>query len=242
MRLRRVAPRTGVMSVERRYLPRMRAALRWVLGLFLPGWGAAGSPGLDQDWRLRAAFDVPHGVADVFERLRGRERFLGSEIGGLLPIGVVLSRRDDALFVYASTRSGIDGARRTVERVAQAVGLIADISVSRWSGGLRAWRQVDPPLTGPEHERDDPREREAMREETRELSCLVGRLDRPLVERPILDLAQRRGLVCTVEEKRGLLSVRLTFSVSGPAFKLDEFADYLRSVVRSNWFGGGAGP
>ncbi len=220
----------------------MRAALRRVLWFFLPGWGTEGSARLDQDWRLRAAFDVPHGVADVFERLRGRERVLGSEVGGLLPVGVVLSRRDDALFVYASSRSGIDGARMTVERLAHAVGLGADISVSRWSEGLGAWRQVDPPLTGPDDERDDPREREAMREETRELSCLVGRLDRPLVERPLRDFAQRRGLNCTIEEKPRLLSVRLTFSVSGPAFKLDEFADYLRSVVRSNWFGGGTGP
>ena len=63
------------------------------------GWGTEGSPRLDQDWRLRAAFDVSHGVGDVFERVRGRERVLGSEVGGLLPFGVVLSRRDDALFV-----------------------------------------------------------------------------------------------------------------------------------------------
>jgi len=65
----------------------------------LRGWGTEGSPRLDQDWRLRAAFDVSHGVGDVFERVRGRERVLGSEVGGLLPFGVVLSRRDDALFV-----------------------------------------------------------------------------------------------------------------------------------------------
>jgi hypothetical protein len=230
------------MSVERQYLPRHACGAAADVVVLLAGWGTEGSPRVDQDWRLRAAFDVPNGVADVFERLRGRDRVLGSEVGGLLPVGVVLSHRDDVLFVYASTRSGIEGARMTVERAAQAAGLSADVSVSRWSGGLRAWRQVDPPLTGPEHEQDDPREREAMREEARELSCLVGRLDRPLVERQILNFAQRQGLVCTVEEKGGLLSVRLMFSVSGPAFKLDEFADYLRSAVRSNWFGGAAGP
>jgi hypothetical protein len=174
-----VGPRTGVMSVERRYLPRMCAALRRVLWFFLPGWGTAESPRLDQDWRLRAAFDVPHGVADVFERLDGRERFLGSEVGGLLPVGVVLSRRDDALFVYASTRSGIDGARLAIEHVARAIGLSADMRVGRWDEGLREWRQVDPPLAGHEHELDDARAREANRQETRELSCLVGRVDRP---------------------------------------------------------------
>jgi len=170
---------------------------------------------------------VPNGVADVFERLRGRE-----------PAGAVLSRRDDALFVYGSTRSGIDAARLAVERVARAVGLSADVRVGRWDEGLREWRQVDPPLTGPELELADARAREASRQETRELSYLVGRLDRPLVEGPLLDFAQRRGLACTVEEKRRLLSVRLTFSVTGPAYKVQEFADLARYVVRSNqnWF------
>ncbi|HET6448066.1 MAG TPA: hypothetical protein VFG31_03070 [Conexibacter sp.] len=218
----------------------MRAALRRVLW-FLPGWGAEGSPRLDQDWRLRAAFDVRNGVADVFERLRGRERFLGSEVGGLLPFGVVLSRRDDALFVYAATRSGIDGARVEIERVVCAMGLSADVRVSRWDDGLGKWRQIDPPLAGGEHELDDVRAREASRPQTRELSCLVGRLDRPFVEGPLLDFAQRRGLDCTVEGKRHLLSVRLTFSVSGPAYKLDEFADQVRHVVRSqlSWVASG---
>jgi|SRR5215207_3574481 len=225
------------MSVERRYLPRVRAALRRVLWFFLPGWGTEGSPTLDQDWRLRAAFDEPTGVADVFERLRGRERVLGSEVGGLLPVGVVLSRREDVLFVYASSRPGIDAARLAIERVARAIGLIADMRVGRWDEGLREWRQVDPPLAGPEHELDDARAREASRQETRELSYLVGRLDRPLVEGPLLDYAQRRDLDCTVEEKPRLLSVRLTFSVTGPAYKLDEFADVARYVVKSqNWF------
>ena len=219
----------------------MRGALRRVLWLFLPGWGTERSPRLDQDWRLRAAFDVPTGVADVFERLRGRERVLGSEVGGLLPFGTVLSRRNDVLFVYASSRSGIDGARTAIERVARAVGLSADVRVGRWDEGLREWRQVDPPLAGQEHELDDARAREASRQETRELSYLVGRLDRPLVEGPLLEYAQRRGLDCTVEEKRHLVSVRLTFSVTGPAYKLDEFADQARYVVRSNqnWFTSG---
>lgn len=216
----------------------MRAALRWVLWLFLPGWGTEGSPKLDQDWRLRAAFDVPNGVADVFERLRGRDRVLGSEVGGLLPFGAVLSRRNDALFVYASSRSGIDGARLAIERVARAIGLSPDLRVGRWDEGLREWRQVDPPLAGREHELDDARAGEAIRQETRELSYLVGRLDRPLVEGPLLDFAQRRGLDCAVEERNRLLSVRLTFSVTGPAYKIDEFADHARYVVKSNqnWF------
>jgi len=212
----------------------MRAALRRVLWFFLPGWGIEDLPSLDREWRLRAAFDVPHGVADVFERLRGRERFLGSEVGGLLPFGVWLSRRDDALFVYAPSRSGIDGARLTIERVARAIGLSADMRVSRWDEGLREWRQVDPPLAGEEHELADARAREAGRQETRVLSCLVGRLDRPLVEGPLLDFAERRGLGCTVEETRRLFSVRLTFSVSGPAYKVDEFADRVRHAVKGN--------
>jgi len=43
----------------------------------------------------------------MLDRLPGREKVLGSEVGGLLPFGVVLSRRGNVLFAYASTRSGI---------------------------------------------------------------------------------------------------------------------------------------
>jgi hypothetical protein len=212
----------------------MRGALRLVLWPLFPGWATKGSPKLNQDWRLRAEFDVPNGVAGVFERLRRRERILGRELGGLLPSGAVLSRRDNAVFVYASTRSGIDAARMAIERVARASELSPDVRVCRWDEGLREWRQVDPPLVGQEHELDKSRAQEAIRQETRKLSCLVGRLDRPFVEGPLRDFAQHRGLDCTVEETRRLLSVRLTFSVTGPAYMLDEFADHVRCVVRGN--------
>jgi hypothetical protein len=157
----------------------MHAMLRWLRWILVPGWGSGKRATDDQDWRLRAAFDDAKGVGDVLERLRRHEPVLGSEVGGLLPLGVVLSRDGDVLFAYASTRSGINSAQRAIERVTHAAGLSAEVRVSHWDGQVRAWRQVNPPLAGPEHERDDPREREAMREETRELSCLVGRLDRP---------------------------------------------------------------
>lgn len=161
-----MAPRTGSQLFRRWYLLGMRGAFRRLLWPFFPGCGTEGSPKLDQNWRLRAAFDASNGVADVFERLRHRERVLESEVGGLLPSGAVLSRRGDALFVYAPTRSGTDGARMAVERVARAPGLSADVRVGRWDERLRAWRQVDPPLVGRELELDDARLREAIRQET----------------------------------------------------------------------------
>jgi hypothetical protein len=222
--------------------PDMPAIARRLLSSLNPGWGGARPETDAHDWRVRAAFDDATGVDDLFDRLRGREQVLGSEVGGLLPFGVVLSRDDDVLFAYASTSSGIDGARRTIERVVHAAGLSADLCVSHWDGRVREWRRVDPPLSDRDRELDEARAREAMRHETRELSCLVGRLDRAVIERLILNLAQRRGLDCTVGEERRLLSVRLTFSVSGPAFMLDQFVDDVRLVVKSHrWPAAGGG-
>lgn len=190
---------------------------------------------------MQAVLDDAKRVGDVLDRLRGREEVLGSEVGGLLPFGVVLSRSGSTLLVYASTRFGVDSARRTIEGVAHAAGLKTDVRVSHWEGHARAWRQVDPPLSDRESESDEARSREAMRNETREFSFLVGRLDRVRVERLILDFAQRRGLACAVEEERRRFRVLLTFSVSGPAFMLEQFAHHADHVVRIDWSAGAAG-
>jgi hypothetical protein len=173
--------------------------------------------------------------------VRGHEEVLGNEVGGLLPFGVVLSRSGGTLLVYASTRFGVDSARRAIEGVARTAGLKMDVRVSHWDGRARAWRQVDRPLTDRECEFDEARSREAMRYETREFSFLVGRLDRVRVERLILDFAQRRGLACAVEEERRRFRVLLTFSVSGPAFMLEQFAHHADHVVRIDWSAGAAG-
>jgi hypothetical protein len=209
--------------------------------ILFPGWGSGGAGTVEQNWRLRAAFDDARGVAEVIDRLSSREKVLGSEVGGLLPSGVVLSRRSGVLFAYASTRSGIDGARRTIERFVHSAELRADVRVSHWSAVVREWRQIDPPLSDLERELDEACVREAMRHETRELSFLVGRLNRVLVEDLVLDLARRRGLACAVEEDRRLLRVRVTFSVSGPAFELDQFIEHARVVVSSHLWPPSAG-
>lgn len=189
-------------------------------------------------------FDDAKHVGDVLDRLRGREEVLGNEVGGLLPFGVVLSRSGGTLLVYASTRFGIESARKAIEGVARTAGLKTDVHVSHWDGRARAWRQVDLPLSDRECEFDEfgeARSREAMRYETREFSFLVGRLDRIRVERLILDFAQRRGLACAVEEERRRFRVLLTFSVSGPAFMVEQFAHHADHVVRIDWSAGAAG-
>lgn len=223
----------------------MLATLRGLCSSLLPRRTDGESATDDQEWRLRAAFDDAKRVGDVFDRLRDREEVLGSEVGGLLPFGVELSRSGRTLLVYASTRSGIDSARRTIEGVARTAGLRTDVRVSHWDGRARAWRQLDLPLSDRERESEEARSREAMRHDTREFSFLVGRLDRVRVERLILDFAQRRGLACAVEEERRRFRVLLTFSVSGPAFMLEQFAHHADHVVRIDWsagVGGGGGP
>jgi hypothetical protein len=217
-------------------------ATLWRLGSGLLPRRGGGEPATDdQTWRLRAAFGHANSAGDVLERLRGRDEILGSEVGGLLPFGVELSRNDRVLLAYASTRSGIDGARRVIEGVLHAAGLSADVCLSRWDEDVGAWRQVDPPLAGSERELDEARAREAMRYETRELSFLVAWTDRALVEGLVLDLARSRDLDCAVEVKQRLLFVRLTFSVGGPALKLDQFVDEARSVVGGHIWSPGTG-
>jgi len=121
-------------------------------------------------------------------------------------------------------------------------GLRADVRVSNWDEDISEWRQVDPPLSDRARELVEARVREAMQRQACELSFRVGRRDCVLVEGLVLDLARRRGLDCAVEAERGLLRVRLTFSVSGPALKLDQFVDHARKVVNSYlWPTGGAG-
>lgn len=191
-----------------------------------------------QDWRLRLVFADAKGASAVFDRLRAHEEVLGSEVGGVLPLGVVLSRDGDTLFVYGSSRSGVDGARRAIDGVLQSAAQSAELRVSHWDEDIGEWRQVDPPLSDTEQEAVDAHAAEAERHQTRTLSCIVGRLDRSLVEGPILDFAARRGLDCTVEQEGHVFSVHLTFSVSGPAFKVDEVIDYARRFVnRQNWMG-----
>lgn len=194
-----------------------------------------------QDWRLRLVFDDAKSAGAVFDRLRGREEVLGSQVGGVLPFGVVLSRDGDTLFVYGSTRSGIDSARRAIEGVLRSAGHSAELRVSHWDEDIGEWRQVDPPLSDREQEAVDAHAAEAGRHATRTLSCVVGRLDRTLVEGPVLDFAARRGIDCAVEQEGHVFSVHLTFSVSGPAFKVDEVIDFARRVVSSQGWRGGAG-
>lgn len=218
--------------------------LAWLRGLWsslFPRRGGGESATDVRDWRLQAVFDDAKRVGDVFDRLRGREEVLSSEVGGLLPFGVVLTRSGGSLLVYASTKFGIDSARRAIEGVACTAGLKADVRVSHWDGRARVWHQVDLPFSDRERESEEARSREAMRYETREFSFLVGRLDRVRVERLILDFAHRRGLACAVEEERRRFRVLLTFSVSGPAFMLEQFAHHADHVVRIDWSAGAAG-
>jgi hypothetical protein len=138
-------------------------------------------------------------------------------------------------------RAGIDSARSAIEGVLRAAGRSADLLVSRWDEDVGEWRQIDPPLADWERKLDEAHTIEARRPETRTLTCVVGRLERAWLESYIVNYAQRQDLECTVAEDRHLLSAHLTFSVSGPAFKLDEFVGYARRVINSLRWTGGAG-
>jgi hypothetical protein len=94
---------------------------------------------------------------------------------------------------------------------------------------LDEWEQVDPTLAG-----DARSEREAARRseetvQTRTLVALAGREVRGEFEETMTAWAQRLGIECRIEEHTNLLSTQVAFTVSGPARKLDEFAEGLRA-------------
>jgi hypothetical protein len=65
---------------------------------------------------------------------------------------VVLTHDDDTFFAYAVNERAIDNARDAIESVLRSEQRKGAIRVSHWDENLRAWRQIDPPLTPAQEE------------------------------------------------------------------------------------------
>lgn len=184
------------------------------------------------EWRLRATSRGSDRLDEVIRRLRGGgEKFLGATVGGTLPLGAALTRDGDTLFVYAPTRSHVESARSAVDEALRSVGRSADLSISRWDADAEIWHQLDPPLTGEARELHEARVRDATRPAMRTVTCTaVGRRQRGLLT-SLADDAQGRGVQCSVTEERAWLRTRLTYTISGPAAKVEAFASYVKSQI-----------
>ena len=184
----------------------------------------------DQDWRLRAEFDVD-AEPGVLERVvRGvRSPDVVEEVGEVVPHDVAVTHDGHLLFAYAASRAALDAARRAIETVTRHDNLHAKIYVSHWDGRLDEWVQVDPPPTVEQRRVQETIERDAERVETRTMVVTTGKGIRVEVEQTMRDWADKLGLQCELIEHRHLLTTQVAFTVTGPHRKIEEFAAGLRA-------------
>jgi hypothetical protein len=184
----------------------------------------------EQDWRLRT--ELP--TADrrgALERLVGasREPDVATEVGSEVPHNVVITHDGNLLFAYAATQADLDATRRAVEAALRRDAIDATITVDHWDQRFDEWLQVEPPLTGEAKTREQAKERDEERVESRTMVASTGKLIRSQVEQTMRDWAEKLDLELDVHEHRHLLTTQVAFTVSGPRRKIDEFAQGLRA-------------
>jgi hypothetical protein len=188
----------------------------------------------EQDWRMQAELDVPEAggaLRELIGRLRGPD--VVEEIEAKLPRDVVVTHDGKLLFAYAADRTALAAARSAIEAVLAGDGIAASVRVSHWDDERERWLQIDPPPTAEEQQSAVAEERDASALETRTLVVSSGKMIRVEFEQNIREWAERLQLQCTIVEHPHLLTTQLAFTVTGPKYKLDEFARGLRAEERA---------
>jgi hypothetical protein len=184
----------------------------------------------DQDWRMQAQLNVLEAggaLRGLIGRLRGAD--VVAEIEAKIPRDVVITHDDNLLFAYAAEQATLSAARSAIEEVLAADEISASVRISHWDDELEKWRQIDPPPTVEESQREAAAERDANALETRTLVVSSGKMIRAEFEQSIREWAQKLELTCTIVEHPHLLTTQLAFTVTGPKHKIDEFARGLRA-------------
>lgn len=188
----------------------------------------------DQDWRMQAQLEVPEAggaLRDLVGRLRGPD--LVEEVEAKVPRDVVITHDGKLLFAYAAEQATLDAARSAIEGVLGEDGISASVRISHWDDELEKWRQIDPPPTAEEREREAAAERDANAVETRTLVVSSGKMIRAEFEQSIREWAEELELPCTIVEHPHLLTTQLAFTVTGPKHKIDEFSRGIAAEERA---------
>ncbi|HTW41115.1 MAG TPA: hypothetical protein VMD79_02230 [Solirubrobacteraceae bacterium] len=207
-----------------------------------------GDTSKDQDWRLRVELDAADaGALDaaggggldaagtggalhtILARLRGSEGGMLKEIEATVPHDVVVTHDGKRLFAYAADEATLAQARSAIEAVLAHEAITARVSVGCWDEELDEWRQTDPPLSAALQAHAETARRDAETAETRTLVASSGKLIRGEFEETMHAWADKLGVECQVIEHPHLLSTQVAFTVSGPRYKLDEFARGLKA-------------
>ena len=195
----------------------------------------------DQDWRLQLDLDEPADLDGLVGRVRGDADEFERDTRGALSEDVVLTHDGSRFFAYAPSEASIDGARNAIESVLRNEQRKATLRVSHWDEDLRAWHQIDPPLTAAEErqaralaeEHISEASAEAAKPETRTVVCVIGKLVRRSFEHQMLEYAKSLGLECDLVEHPHLLSTQVAFRVTGPTSDVDQFAGFLNVEARA---------
>jgi hypothetical protein len=195
----------------------------------------------DQDWRLRLDLDESTDLDGLLSRVRDRPEDLEGKARAVLSDDVVLTHDGDTFFAYAANEKAIDNARDAIKWVLRDERRSGAIRVSHWDEDLRAWRQIDPPLTPAQEEQlqqanavDSGRATAPDAEsETRTVMSVTGKLIRKSFERQMLAFAQELGLQCVIVEHPHLLTTQVAFNLTGPSNGVDQFDQYLKSEAKA---------
>jgi hypothetical protein len=139
---------------------------------------------------------------------------------------VVVTMDGPVLFAYGANQSTVDAARDAIDVLLRRDGLDAGVLVSHWDRALEGWRQVDPP---PSAALEAEVAREAGRVVTQTFVCVAGKLVRAQIERTMLESARIHGIRCDIAEHPHLLTTQISFTVTGPERRLDDFRQDLRT-------------
>jgi hypothetical protein len=178
-----------------------------------------------KDWRLRVEIGDPSRLHGLLRDARRVEH----DADAAIPDDVVLDRDDETLFAYANTRAAIDETRRVLERVLADDGVGASVTLSHWNAATSDWRQLEPPPDAAEREREAEEDRENAEAErrderivTRTVAETAGKLVRNFFETTVADEARARGVTLSIVEHPHLLTTQIAFTLSGPAWAVDE--------------------
>jgi hypothetical protein len=164
-----------------------------------------------QDWRLEA-------------RVRAKSRssldHIADDTRAAVGPDVVVTMDGSVLFAYGATQSTVDAAREAIEDVLRRDRLDGSVLVSHWDPALEDWRQVDPP---PSAALEAEVAREAGRVITQTFVCVAGKLVRAQIERTMLESARIHGVQCEIAEHPHMLTTQVSFTVTGPEHRLDDF-------------------
>jgi hypothetical protein len=186
----------------------------------------------DQDWRLEVKL-TGDGDDGLFDRLLGRVRGdqgdqVADDVRAAVGHDVVITHDGAVVFAYAAHEPAITAARTAIAGVLDEDAIPGSFTLSHWDRTIDDWSQIDPAPTA-EATASQPAAPDGTQRLTRTFVCTAGKLVRDAVERTMADYARRLGVDCAIGEHPHLLTTQVSFTVTGPARKLDEFRAGLKA-------------